>query len=320
MAGRLQGAAQRTAVERSDADQADVILRALAAEQAPVTIAKLRAALPAMYRGSPASFRAAVEALGATERVWLFSAGGKKPPLVWDRPPQVLAESIIAGVVGSQKAPLSPADIEKKTRTKLKMLTVAERREVVDSLVASGRLFRWPKKPKGRTELIWSRPPRAHEYLEAALAAFDKAVNELADAFADVGLDPHEVRTAALDAIRSREWAGGLSWSPATPAPANGTRVAQPTDDDAILEILAERMALIDPTSRSGAPVLVSDLRPAVDFLFPQAARFDEALVRLERAGKLSLLRYDPALSAQPLGPDALVTDGRNTYSGVALR
>lgn len=320
MVGQFPGTTRRTADDRSDAERAEVILRALALTAAPITIAKLRAAVPAPFRGSPASFRAAVDSLGEAKHVWLFPAGGKKPPLVWDRPPQVLAESVIVNVVASQKAPLSPADLEKKISTKLKMLTAAERREVVDGLVASGRLFRCPKKPKGRSELISSRPPQAGDYLATALANLDKAVNEVAAAFANVGLDPREVRAAALDAIRSREWARGLSATMATPTAPRMPPIAPPTDDDAILRALAERMAIIDPKARSGAPVLVRDLRPAVDFLFPEPARFDEAVVRLERAGKLALLRYDPALSSRPLGPDALVTDGRNSYSGVALR
>ena len=88
--------------------------------------------------------------------------------------------------------------------------------------------------------------------------------------------------------------------------------------DDELLAMVAQKMWEIDPKSRKGAPVLVGDLKSKVES--PKGEEFDKLLVRLDRAGKVSLLRYDPAFEATPLGPERLVSDGKYTYSGVALR
>lgn len=89
-------------------------------------------------------------------------------------------------------------------------------------------------------------------------------------------------------------------------------------NDDALLAMVAEKMWKIDPRSRRGAPVLVGDLRIEVES--PKGEEFDRLLVRLERAGKVSLLRYDPALAATPLDKEQLVSDGKYVYAGIALR
>jgi hypothetical protein len=290
----------------------EVILRALSLQPQPMTISRLRATVPVPFRGKPATFQACLEPLVESRRVWLHPSGTSAPPLVWDRSPDALAETVICASV--TKEPLSVADIEKKTHKKLKGMSPAERRAVVDRLIAEGRLFRWPRKPRVRTDKLGLHPPEPQSYLEPALAAFNKAIVQVATAFAEVGIDPSQTHAAALAAVQAQDWAQDVR------TPQSTAQVAVPLDDQALVTLLGERMAMIDPRSRHGAPVLVGDLRPALDFLFPVAADFDAALVRLERAGRVTLLRYDPALAAVPLEPSSLVSDGHATYSGVSLR
>jgi hypothetical protein len=286
----------------------EVILRALSVQPKPVTASRLRAAVPAPFRGKLAAFQARLEPLVESRRVWLHPSGTTAPTLIWDRSPEAFAETVICAALSKQ--PLSLADIEKKTRTKLKGLSPTDRRGVVDRLLAQGRLFRWPRKPRVRTDKLGLHPPEPQAYLAPALATFNKAIAQVAAAFAEVGVGPSQTHAVALAAVLAQDWAQN-----------SGTREpAVPADDVALVTLIGERMAMIDPRSRHGAPVLIGDLRPALDFLFPVAAVFDAALVRLERAGRVCLLRYDPALAAQPLGPAGLVNDGHATYSGVSLR
>jgi hypothetical protein len=299
----------------ASSDQAaveDVILRALSLQPRPVTISRLRATLPPPLRGKPSAFQTRLEPLLESSRVWLYPSGTSAPPLVWDRPAHVFAETVISAALTKQ--PLSRADIEKKTRAKLKGFSPTDRRAAVDRLLAQGRLFRWPRGPRVRTDKLGLHPPKPESYLAPALAAFSKAIAHVAAAFAEVGIDPSQTHAAALAAVQAQDWARKAA--PHGPA----ATAAAPLDDEPLVAFLGERMALIDPRSRHGAPILIRDLRPALDFLFPAAADFDAALVRLERAGRVTLLRYDPALAAEPLEAASLVSDGHATYSGVSLR
>jgi hypothetical protein len=227
--------------------------------------------------------------------------------LVWDRSPAVFVETVILAALS--KKPLTSVEIETKTRAKLKHLSPVDRRRIFDSLLSSQRIFRWPKKPGTKSEKFGTAPPDPREYLASALKALSKAVAKVADVFAEAGIPPSKTHAAAMAAIQSMFSEGERK-----------PLVHSPAADETLLGLLADHMAAIDPRSRRGAPVLIGDLRPAVAYLFPTPQQFDAALIRLERAGRVSLLRYDPALAAEPLGPSRLVTDGQKTYSGVSLR
>lgn len=283
-----------------------VVLAALALERQPVSISRLRSSVPSPFRGKPASFKTHLESLAG---IWFFPTGKPTQPLVWDRSPAVFAETVILAALS--KKPLTISEIETKTRAKLKYLSPAERRRIFDTLVSAKRIFRWPKKPGPKSEKFGVTPPDPREYLASALKALSKAVAKVADTFAEIGIPPSKTHAAAMAAIQSMLPEGGRK------PPVHSASAA---DDEILLGLLADHMAAIDPRSRRGAPVLIGDLRPAVAFLFPTPQQFDAALIRLERAGRVSLLRYDPALAAEPLGPLRLVTDGQKTYSGVSLR
>lgn len=286
-----------------------VVSTALALQPQPVSISRLRLSLPAPFRGKPASFKTRLEGLAGSQTIWFFPTGKSTQVLVWDRSPTVFAEMVILAALG--KKPLTTSEIETKTRAKLKHLSPVDRRRVFDALLSAQRIFRWPKKPGAKSEKFGIAPPDPREYLGSALKALGKAVSQVADVFAEVGIPPSTTHAATLAAIQSMFSEGGSK-----PL----VHSASPADDETLLGLLAEHMAAIDPRSRRGAPVLISDLRPAVALLFPTRQQFDAALIRFARAGRVSLLRYDPALAAEPLGPSQLVTDGQKTYSGVSVR
>jgi len=91
-------------------------------------------------------------------------------------------------------------------------------------------------------------------------------------------------------------------------------------DDDRLLETIAYSMAIIDPRSASGAPVLVAELRTHLAPHFPGAADLVAALLRLERSDRLTLIRRDPAFPADEADGSACVRDGLVELIGVALR
>ena len=291
----------------------DVVLAALALQPQPISLTQLRSSLPPPFRGKPAGFKPQLAALVDSGCIWFFPSGKPDQPLVWGRSHAVYIESLLLAALA--KKPLTRREVETKTNAKLKHLSPAERHHVFDNLVADGRIFPWPKKPGTKTEKFGSTPPDPHEYLASALKALRTAVSKVAAAFSDVGIDPSETHAAALAAIQAEPWA-----LQALGEQKRAIHSVPPADDEKLLGLLADHMAAIDPRSRRGAPVLIGDLRPALAFLFPTPPEFDVALIRLERAGRVSLLRYDPALAADPLDPSRLVTDGHKTYSGVSLR
>lgn len=117
-----------------------VVLAALALQQQPVSISRLRSSLPSPFRGKPASFKARLESVAG---IWFFPTAKPTQPLVWDRSPAVFAETVILAALS--KKPLTIGEIETKTRAKLKHLSPADRRRVFDSLLSTQRIFRWPK-------------------------------------------------------------------------------------------------------------------------------------------------------------------------------
>lgn len=305
--------ATRTANAPDEKALEGVVLASLAMQPQPVTISRLRSSLPAPFRGKPATFTTHLGRLAESGRIWFFPSGKPNQPLVWDRSPAVFVESVVLAALN--KKPLTIGEIEKKTRAKLKHLTHEDCRLVIDKLLSDRQIFRWAKKPGTKTEKLGITPPDPREYLASALKALGKAVAKVANAFSEVGISPSETYAAAIAAIQSQDWALNIRHDHKV-----RQDVPPPSNDEALLKQIADRMAAIDPKSRHGAPVLIGDLRPAAATLFSTASHFDTALVRLERAGRVSLLRYDPALAAQPLDPSRLVTDGHSTYSGVALR
>ena len=102
--------------------------------------------------------------------------------------------------------------------------------------------------------------------------------------------------------------------------PSAVSRPAHDPDDDRLLEVIAISMASIDPRSRTGAPVLVADLRPHLVRHLPGAAEFVAALLRLERSDRLTLIRRDPAFSAVDVDEVTCVRNGSFDVIGVALR
>ena len=285
------------------ADQEAVILRALAREPAPVTITTLFQAIPKPFQGKRAAFPAAIDRLASLGKLWLYPAGGKKTPKVWGRHPAVLAEAIVLTILA--KGPLTELDIEKKTRAKIAFLSPTERRAVLQRLQADGRVFLWPRTPRGAALRLGITRPEPRDFLAKVLDDFAKAVSRVAAVLAEAGIPAAEVEAVAVEAVRLQHAV---------------SQASGPLTDDVLLDIIAERMAEIDHRSRGGAPVLVSALRPALDFMLPTKEQFDEAFVRLERGNRLTLLRYDPSLSAPPLDGQQLISDGHLYYSGVALR
>lgn len=92
-----------------------------------------------------------------------------------------------------------------------------------------------------------------------------------------------------------------------------GAKASSPSSD---FERLSRAMKKANPRSERGAPVLISDLRRELPSW--KGDDFDAKLVRLDRARKVQLIRFDPALSV-PMPRSSLVSDGRFLYSGVAF-
>ena len=245
-----------------------VVFAALAMQPQPVTISRLRSSLPPPFRGKPATFTSHLEKLVESERIWFFPSGKPSQPLVWDRSPAIFAETIVLAALN--KKPLTLGEIETKTRAQLKHLTPEDRRLVIDKLLSDGRIFRWAKRPGTRTEKLGITPPDPREYLASALKALGKAVAKVADAFSEVGIAPSETYAAAIAAVQSQDWVLNIRHDQKV-----RQDVPMPSDDGALLNHIADRMAAIDPRSRHGAPVLIGDLRPAVAALFSTPTHFD---------------------------------------------
>jgi hypothetical protein len=206
-----------------------------------------------------------------------------------DAPPS--DEELIRGALAG--GPLSRAQICEA----LKASGVPERRcrAAIERMAAAKRLYRHPK-AGNVPERVGLEPPDPGVYIARPIAE----IQEHRRMLVDLGVTDEAWKAALVAAL-------GLSSLPA--AATNGK-----SDEESLLT------ALRDLTAEEGEEALLSvgRVRAMRDL---DKRRFDQALLRLQSAGKVTLHSHDFPQSLPSEERNALVVDDRGVYyAGVALR
>jgi hypothetical protein len=179
-----------------------------------------------------------------------------------------------------------------------KGLSDGDFRQLIQTAIAAGEIWRHPPLAKTKKELLGCKPPSPEPYLRDVEGQLAKVVAQLLAA----NVPKDQLRRALVQLME----ATGISFGSAAPCPADSS-----VD-------LVSLMRRIEPRADRGALVGSRDLRRAANL---EKLPFDRAVLELARQGRLSLHRHDYATSLSPAERDELVTDGAGTYYvGMALR
>lgn len=179
----------------TETDLVTAIQGVLADSHEPLTLSKLRAALPAAHR------RLSLEELGevlhrqvAAGVLYQFPKYRSAQDRFWDRPMPVHIAALLQEALAEQPLNLS------ELRRKLPAYVHDRIEPVLQEQLAQGRLYRHPRgKGRGR-ERFGAQPPHPRDYLKEELNGVFQRLEQL-------GFRQDQVRAAALELLHDEEWA-----------------------------------------------------------------------------------------------------------------
>lgn len=268
----------------SDADLRLAIQDALKRLDRPTSAADLRKALPRPYQRPPADLTRLLDELARDRHLFSFKDGKTSRYSLRD-PSEVAAQAILGALRdGPLTKPALTASLKRTAPGHEKLLPA-----VLTALLARGAVRKHPKVGR-QPARIGLDPPDPGPFLTRALREIQAVQKKLA---------PHGVTPAALYTTLGR--ALGL-------APSDST----PDDDTAVLAALRELASREPP----GALLSVRALRALGRLPKP---RFDGAVLRLSRAGKVVLHHHDfPASLADAERAELVQDDHGVHYVGIA--
>lgn len=312
------------------AELADVVCKAVATADAPVTVPQLRKMVSGPYRVVPSRLLEVLRELVAAGRLYEFPPV-RTQPLFWDRSHDDYARKLIADTVAA--APSSLADICKRVFGKLKDFGTERFAALLREMRDANRIIEHPPLPGARTSRYGNRPPEPRPYLKKVVEQLEKVQSILAGA----GVTKEEVVSALVDLLGAAEApaeeaatrsgpesaaVGAIPSADETPVVADlaAREVPEPaTDWDAIGERLIAEMHRLEPGAAQGALVSIRDLRRSLPDL--DKSTFDRVVLRLADRGRVTLHRHDYPAGELPEVRELLVRDDRGDYYiGVALR
>jgi hypothetical protein len=261
------------------------------------------------------------EELVAESRLWRYPGRGRSGTL-WGHPPREYAARLIPRLVARacrRGKPPSESELLAALRSPLASLSLADRREAINHAVATRTIHLCPPGRRGRICRYGVEPHDWRKDLDDTLAPYfaklDTAVAKRVKILAQTGVPRQELIAEA------RRLAGRFAWGGGLPAPTAESGRSPPVMNlQESFQRVAAAMQRIDPRSRSGAPVFVGELRAAVEEAFREPREFDEVILNLERAGRLTLTRCDPATTSHQPGDPQVVADGGHLFVAVSLR
>lgn len=186
-------------------DLGEAVRRVLQASSEPLTVSRIRAALPAPLRGiSPEELTTYLTRQVAANVLWQFPKYRSPQDRFWDRPMSVHVVALVKEALDEK--PLTFAEL----RRKLPAYAQDQLDAGVRELLAQGQLFRYPK--EGRLgERLGSRAPDPKTYLRPELMAMFERLGRL-------GFSAPQLRAAALELLHEDEWASAPSQPEVEPA------------------------------------------------------------------------------------------------------
>ncbi|MCI0460346.1 MAG: hypothetical protein L0Z62_25620 [Gemmataceae bacterium] len=193
----------------SDTDLVAAIRHVLEASPEPLTVSKIRSALPTSLRGQ--SVEALAEVLNrqvAANVLVQYPRYRSQQDRFWDRPMRVHIAQLLQTALHEQ--PLAASELRRKLPDYAK--TQAE--TVLEEEVVQGRLFRHPPQNARSGPRFGVEPPDPRAFLRTEL-------NTLFGRLERLGFTRAQLREAALEVLHDEEW--GNAEEPQEPTPAATT-------------------------------------------------------------------------------------------------
>jgi hypothetical protein len=175
------------------------VRRVLEASTEPLTLSKIRSALPARQRGITLEDLAeGLRRQVAASVVIQYPKYRSQQDRFWDRPMPVHVAWLLRTVL--QEAPLALSEL----RRKLPAYALPHAEVVLQEQLAQGLLYRLPKTAGRGKERFSVSPPDAKEYLRPELVTLFGRLEQL-------GFSQAQLRAGALELLHEEEWASPRS-------------------------------------------------------------------------------------------------------------
>src|SRR5262245_28384114 len=203
MTDLMDKAAQET---HASVDLPTAIVRVLASASEPLTVSKIRAALPASQRShSLEELTEYLQGQVAANVLQQYPKYRSQQDRFWDRPMPVHVAALLREAL--EEAPLSWSEL----RRKLPAYAQPHAESVLAEQIRQGLLFRHPAVSKRSGERYGAQPPNPRDYVKAEL-------NVLFQRLEPLGFTQSQLRASALEILHDEEWAPSPP-EPSSPSP-----------------------------------------------------------------------------------------------------
>jgi hypothetical protein len=185
-------------------DLSSAIRQVLAKSSEPLSVPKIRSALPPSFRQtSPEELTEGLRRQAAAGALVEYPKYRSQHERYWDRPMPVHAAALLQAAL--EEKPLAWSEL----RRKLPAYAQNQAQLVLDELLAKKTLYRHPRLPGSRGgELFGQHPAAARDYLRLELTT-------LFGRLQDLGFSQDQLRSAAIELLHDEEW----SMTPAATLP-----------------------------------------------------------------------------------------------------
>lgn len=178
-------------VQESD-DQVSAIQRVLRESREPMTVSKIRSALPQQFRSEPEELTEVLRRQVTANVLMQFPRYRSQQERFWDRPMGVHVADMIRAALAENALNFS------ELRRKLPGYAQERAEAVLSELLARGELHRHPRQGRG-SERYGLQPAKAADYLRPELASLFSRLLPL-------GFTREQLRAAALELLHDEEW------------------------------------------------------------------------------------------------------------------
>lgn len=179
--------------EPTAVDLVTSLQRVLQQQDEPLTLSKIRIALPAQYKSiTPEELSEVLRRQVAANVLYQYPKYRSQQDRFWDKPMPVHVEALLHAAL--QKGPLALADL----RRKLPGYAQPHAEAVLQEQVTQGKLYRHPRVGRGG-ERFGVRPPDPRDYLRDELKGLFVRLEKL-------GFTQPQLRAGALELLHEEEW------------------------------------------------------------------------------------------------------------------
>jgi len=281
-----------TPVSETGASLLPGILRELDSASEPQTAAKLRSRLMGPFKRPLPEIKELLKQAVADGKAVEFTPFNSpaRSPRYWVKTHEQYARQVM--IEKLEGCLLTASLVEAGTKSKLLNLSQAQRRKLLQQMVADKEIRQLPPYVGGRAKLYTSSEVSPRPYLE-------RVVEKLSKNLKACGVSQEDI-FAAMAKLAS----GPPQNTPSQPV----TAAAKPPLADTIFE-----RALETPGVAHGAPVRLRQLRQQFEFNATKE-EFDAAVLVLFRAGRVDLHSHDRAAGLTDEERQAYVADGAGQY------